>query len=109
MKLNTVSASPASGTAGTTVTFTGNGFDKYKDSGMVVKFNDVQAEIIQVSESSLQVKVLDLASSGLVTLTVLHQVFPGPLILSFIVYIGSLMLQTLKRKNQIRDYRPVHE
>lgn len=79
VKLNTVSASPASGTAGTTVTFTGNGFDKYKDSGMVVKFNDVQAEIIQVSESSLQVKVPDLASSGLVTLTVLHQVFPGPL------------------------------
>ena len=79
VKLNTIDASPASGAAGTTVTLTGNGFAKYKDSGMVVKFNDVDAEITQAGDSTLQVKVPVLASSGLITLTVLHQVFPGPL------------------------------
>ena len=47
VKLNTVAPSPSSGIAGITVTFTGMGFDKYKDSGMVVKFNDVKAEIIE--------------------------------------------------------------
>lgn len=78
IKLNTTVASPTNGNLGTIVTLTGKGFDMYSDSGMVVKFNDVAGEITEAKDTILKVKVPSLASSGLITLTVLGQVFPGP-------------------------------
>lgn len=78
IKLNTTTSSPANGTPETSVTLTGKGFAMYKDSGIVVKFNGVAGEITEVGDTILKVKVPSLASSGLITLTVLRQVFPGP-------------------------------
>lgn len=90
IKVNKTEAVPSSGTPGTTVTISGQGFDKYKDSGLVVKFNDVEGEITTVSDNVLKVKVPKLASSGLITITVLHQVFSGP----FFQVRGSLAIDT---------------
>lgn len=78
IKVNTLIALPASGTTGTVVTLQGKGFATYKDSNMVVKFNDVAGEIIEAGDSILKVKVPQEASSGMITVTVLHQVFQGP-------------------------------
>lgn len=78
IKLNSTVASPGEGTAGAIVTVTGRGFERYRDSGMAVKFNGVAGQITEVGDTVLKVKVPELASSGLITLTVLHQVFPGP-------------------------------
>ena len=78
IELNTTTASPATGAAGTTVELTGKDFEKYKDSGLVVKFNEQVAAVKAVSDTHLTVTVPEYASTGLITLTVLNQVFPGP-------------------------------
>lgn len=77
IKLNTTAASPGSGGYGDVIRFTGSGFLKYKDS-IVMKFNGQRATIKAISDTTLQVEVPDLASSGMVTMNVGDQVFPGP-------------------------------
>lgn len=78
IKIDKSTAAPVSGVAGTTVTITGSGFLKYKDSGMVIKFNEVPGEIIAVTESSITAKVPENGSSGIISLTVQRQLFAGP-------------------------------
>ncbi|MGO4291534.1 DUF5008 domain-containing protein [Chitinophaga sp. RAB17] len=78
VKLNTTMASPATGGYGDVIRFTGSGFLKYKDS-IVMKFNGQPAIIKAISDTTLQVQVPELASSGMVTMNVGDQVFPGPL------------------------------
>ncbi|WP_177192132.1 DUF5008 domain-containing protein [Chitinophaga arvensicola] len=78
IKIDKTTADPAAGVPGTTVTITGSGFLKYKDSGMVVKFNEVAATITTVTESTITAKVPDNASSGIISLTVNRQLFAGP-------------------------------
>lgn len=62
---------------GSIVKLTGHGFEKYKDSGLVVKFNSVEGEVVSVSETVIEAKVPEAASSGIITLVVKRQVFPG--------------------------------
>lgn len=76
--INTDFISPLAGKPGTVVTLTGEDFSKYRDSGMRIKFNGVPGKIVKAGDSVLEVKVPEMASSGMITLTVLHQVFPGP-------------------------------
>ncbi|WP_158267137.1 DUF5008 domain-containing protein [Chitinophaga niastensis] len=78
IKLNTTAASPGAGSYGDVISLTGNGFLKYKDS-IVIKFNGQPAIIKTMSDTTLQVQVPELASSGMVTMNVGNQVFPGPL------------------------------
>lgn len=91
IKLNTSEASPAAGAPGTVVTLTGEGFAKYKDSGMVAKFNEVEGQIVEAGDNVLKVKVPEQASSGLITITIKDQVFPGPdFVVNGPIYIDSL-------------------
>src|SRR5690625_4937920 len=78
IKLNTSRVVPDLGTPGETVELTGKGFSLYRDSGMVVKFNGVEGDILSATDSVLKVKIPNLASSGMITLTVLKEVFAGP-------------------------------
>ncbi|WP_349314429.1 DUF5008 domain-containing protein [Chitinophaga sp. MM2321] len=78
IKVDKTVATPAAGSVGATVTITGSGFALYKDSGIVIKFNDVPGEITALTESSITAKVPEMGSSGLITLTVNRQVFAGP-------------------------------
>jgi Domain of unknown function (DUF5008)/Domain of unknown function (DUF5122) beta-propeller len=78
IKLNTTTASPGTGTYGDVVSFSGSGFLKYKDS-IVMKFNGQPATIKGITDTTLQVQVPELSSSGMVTMNVGDQVFPGPL------------------------------
>ncbi len=78
IKIDKSQATPASGATGSSVTIKGQGFFKYKDSGLAVMFNGVQGVITSVTENALSVKVPEGASTGLITLSVQRQVFPGP-------------------------------
>lgn len=78
IKIDKTTAAPATGGIGTTVTITGSGFLKYRDSAMVVKFNDVPGDITGVTESTITAKVPEDASSGIISLTVQRQLFAGP-------------------------------
>lgn len=77
IKLNTTQPSPASGAVGTEVKFSGKGFLAYKDS-IKLRFNGQPAEMLAISDSTIRVKVPALASSGIVTLHIGKDVFPGP-------------------------------
>lgn len=93
LEIELSSTTPLQGTvkAGAIVTLTGKGFMKYKDSGMVVKFNDIEGLITGVTDNGIQVKVPELASSGLVSLTIKRQIFAGPQVrISGPIYIDSL-------------------
>lgn len=78
IKIDKSAAAPGTGAAGTTVTIKGSGFLKYKDSSMVLKFNDAPAAILSVTESAITAKVPEEASSGIISLTVKQQLFAGP-------------------------------
>jgi uncharacterized delta-60 repeat protein len=78
VKLNTSVVLPGTGAYGDVIGFTGSGFLKYKDS-IVMKFNGQPAVIKSISDTTLQVQVPEQASSGMVTMNVGDQVFPGPL------------------------------
>ncbi|MGE7774807.1 DUF5008 domain-containing protein [Chitinophaga sp. NPDC101104] len=78
IKIDKTAAVPGYGAAGTTVTIKGSGFQRYKDSGLAVKFNGVEGQISSVTDEAVSVKVPASASSGLITLSVARQVFPGP-------------------------------
>lgn len=78
IKIDKSAAAPVSGGIGATVTINGSGFLKYKDSGMVIKFNDVPGQITAVTESSITATVPDNASTGIISLTVQRQLFAGP-------------------------------
>lgn len=91
VKINTTLSRPSWGEPGSAVSITGKGFSNYLDSGMVVKFNGVAAEIEKASDSVLTVNVPEMASSGLITVTIAHQVFPGP----YFQVIGPIAVDTL--------------
>lgn len=93
LEIELSSTAPLQGTvkAGAIVTLTGKGFMKYKDSGMVVKFNDIEGLITGVTDNGIQVKVPEMASSGLVTLTIKRQIFAGPQVrIGGPIYVDSL-------------------
>ncbi|TCC99490.1 DUF5008 domain-containing protein [Pedobacter hiemivivus] len=68
---------PIDGSSGTTVTFTASGLLKYKGA-ISFSFNGEEAEIIDIQDNAIVVKVPAMASSGAVSIMVEDQVFYGP-------------------------------
>lgn len=77
IKLNNTAPNPASANVGTEVNLSGKGFLAYKDS-IKIRFNGELAESVAITDTTIRVKVPALASSGIVTLHVGKDVFPGP-------------------------------
>ncbi|PST82069.1 hypothetical protein C7T94_14775 [Pedobacter yulinensis] len=69
--------SPAQGSAGTEVTFKATGLDKYKDQ-LSFLFNGEKAEVVQITETSIRVKVPAVASSGVTSIAIGDQLVIGP-------------------------------
>lgn len=78
---NASAPSPASGVAGTLVTFQAKGLKKFNTDGpdkLQFTFNGELAEIIEITDNTIVVKVPESASSGATAVTVGDQVFFGP-------------------------------
>ena len=69
--------SPASGIAGTTVTIAAKGLMAHKDK-LTFLFNGQLAEILEITDSEIKVKVPGKASSGITTFVVEGQLVFGP-------------------------------
>ena len=78
IQFNSQFIQPESGGEGTVVTLKGEGFEKYKDSGLQVAINGIAGKIVEIGDSVLKMEMPAMASTGMVTLKVKHQVFPGP-------------------------------
>lgn len=72
-----VAPAPTIGTEGTVVAFSVTGLLPYRDS-LTFFFNGQRAEIMDVTDNILKVKVPEFASSGITLLKVQDQLFVGP-------------------------------
>ncbi|WP_165922858.1 DUF5008 domain-containing protein [Anseongella ginsenosidimutans] len=72
-----VPASPVGGLPGTEVTIRAAGLVPYKDQ-LEFAFNGTPAEVLEVSETQIKVKVPSFASTGVVSVSIGNQVFFGP-------------------------------
>lgn len=68
---------PNEGLPGTTVTFAATGLSKYKND-LAFQFNGEEAEILEITENTILVKIPESAGSGSVSISVGDQVFFGP-------------------------------
>jgi hypothetical protein len=68
---------PVSGTAGTEVVYQITGLPTYKDK-MEFYLNDTKAEVLEVTDKTVKIKVPEGASSGGVTIIIDGQIFFGP-------------------------------
>lgn len=72
---------PETGSAGTIVTFSAKGLTKFSREGadrLIFMFNGEEAEIVNITENTIEVKVPENASSGATSVTIGEQVFFGP-------------------------------
>ncbi|MBC8054194.1 MAG: DUF5008 domain-containing protein [Sphingobacteriaceae bacterium] len=72
-----VTPSPVQASGGTLVTFAVKGLLPYKDK-LVFMFNGTPAEVTNITDQQVVVKVPDLASSGMTSIAIDNQVFFGP-------------------------------
>jgi len=72
-----IAPSPSSGIAGTTVHFQATGLPAYKDH-LTFLFNGEKAEITNITETGIDVKVPPAASSGITSINVDDQLVIGP-------------------------------